>query len=272
VPSTAETSARAARVRSARPASVTVSRTATPAISAPAFPAALVPGTMWGRRADIGMHSRLSGASSQHASPAPLVRAVRRKPSGYTDGPTGPKPRPSLAPQGISHLVPLPGRHRHPGRLHHPDPEPLRPRPRHPVRTRGTSTYISASSAPASTRATCPSRSAAPSSDLAPGDVLTACCSSPGTPASFRPRGTRYLAGNPLRAGRPARACLRRTARQPPPAASGHRYPDPARRPTVPASPGTISASPQHSTPTAARESPRADTAGVPARLRRRGW
>ena len=58
-----------------------------------------------------------------------------------------------------------------------------------PVRSRGTSAYMPASSAPASTRATCPNRSAAPWSGRTRDSAWTACSSSPGTPASARPLG-----------------------------------------------------------------------------------
>jgi hypothetical protein len=58
-----------------------------------AFPAALVPGNRAGRRADTpDARPTQRRASSLHTPPARPVRAVRGKPSGYTDRHSGPKP------------------------------------------------------------------------------------------------------------------------------------------------------------------------------------
>ena len=63
------------------------------AIGAPAFPAARASGNRAGRRADTpDARPTRRRASSQHTPPARPVRAVRGKPAGYTDRPTGTKP------------------------------------------------------------------------------------------------------------------------------------------------------------------------------------
>ena len=90
--------------------------------------------------------------------PAPEPASPASRPAARRD-----LPRPGLAPPGIPHLAPLPGRHRRPDRLPRPDPEPLRPRPRHPgPQPRHQQLHARMPQPPASTRATCPNRSAAP--------------------------------------------------------------------------------------------------------------
>ena len=134
------------------------------------------------------------GAAQAPAAPAPPPgpphahpRARARRPA---PGPAARRdlPRPGLAPRGVPHLAPVPGRHRRPGRLHHPDPEPLRPRPRRPrpySRHQHLHACLLSPRSPPARPA--PSRFAAPSSGPAPGGAWTGCCSSPGIPASPPP-------------------------------------------------------------------------------------
>ena len=78
-PSTAETNARAARVRSTRPASVTLSRTATLPIAAPALPRPPRPGKPGGQRANAGTCTLNSTANVKpRTAPPPPTWSVAR--------------------------------------------------------------------------------------------------------------------------------------------------------------------------------------------------